>query len=109
MSASLVELIVSRSPPPPGRVVRQRLHGSIEVTTQTILGLNALAPAYDHGFDARSRFSIPPITATPSTQEGDYIRPYVILAKNLKRLVRRWFPFMNEGIDALLPCCHPFF
>ena len=69
----------------------------------------ALAPAYDHGFDARARYSIPPITATPSTQEGDYVCPYVILAKNFKRLVRRRYPFMNEGIDALLPCCHASF
>jgi hypothetical protein len=91
-----------------GRPVRWPLHGSIEITTQTILGLYAFAPAYDHRFDARARYSIPPITATPSTREGDYIRPYVILAKNLERLIRRRLPFMNEGIDALLPCCHPF-
>src|SRR5262245_380317 len=91
------------------QLVRRRLDGSNEVTAQTILGLYALAPAYDHRFDARARYSIPPITATPSTQEGDHIRPYVILAKNLKQLVRRRFPFMNEGVDALLPCCHPFF
>jgi hypothetical protein len=92
-----------------GRMVRRRLDGSIEVTAQTILGLYPLAPAYNHGFDTRARYSVPPITAAPSTQEEDYIRPYMILAKNLKRLVRRRFPFMNEGVDALLPCCHPFF
>jgi hypothetical protein len=52
--------------------------------TQTILGLYAFSPAYDSGFDPRARYSISPITASPSTQEWDYIRPDVILAKNLK-------------------------
>jgi hypothetical protein len=85
------------------------LDGSIEITAQTTLGLYALAPTYDHGFDTRAGYGIPPITAAPSTQEGDYIRPYVILAKNLKRLVRRRFPLVNEGVHALLPCCHLFF
>jgi hypothetical protein len=51
---------------------------------QTILGLYALSPAYDSGFDPRARYSISPITATPSTQEWDHIRPDMILAKNLK-------------------------
>jgi hypothetical protein len=41
-------------------------------------------PSYDSGFDPRARYSISPIAATPSTQEWDYIRPDVILAKNLK-------------------------
>jgi hypothetical protein len=77
--------------------------------SRTILGLYTLSPAYDHGFDARARYTIPPITVGPSTQEGEYIRPTVILAKNLKWPVCGWFPFMNESIDALLPCCHPIF
>ena len=81
----------------------------MSINTRTILGLYALSPAYDSGFDPRARYSILPITATPSTQEWDNIRPDVILAKDLEQLVRWRFPFMNEGIDALLPCRHPFF
>jgi hypothetical protein len=64
-----------------GMLVGRLLDGSIN--TQTILGLYALSPAYDSGFDPRARYSISPIAA-PSPQEWDYIRPDVILAKNLK-------------------------
>jgi hypothetical protein len=92
-----------------GRLVLRRFNGSIEVSAQTVLASEALTPAYDHGFDARARYSVPPTTAAPSAQEGNYIRPYMILAKNLKRLVRGRLPFMNEGVDPLLPCCHPLF
>jgi hypothetical protein len=92
-----------------GGLVRRRSGGSIEVTVQSTFGPDMLAPAYNHGFNARPCHSVPPITAAPSTQEGNYICPYVILAKNLKRLVRRRVPFMNEGVDALLPCRHPLF
>jgi len=46
--------------------------------------VNACSPAYDHGFDAHARFHVLPITATPSTWEGNYICADVILTKKLK-------------------------
>jgi hypothetical protein len=33
----------------------------------------------------------------------------VILTKKLDWQVRRWFAFVNEGIHALLPGCHPLY
>jgi hypothetical protein len=43
------------------------------------------------------------------TWEGNYIGADVILTKKLDWPVRRWFAFVNEGIQALLPCCHPLY
>jgi hypothetical protein len=68
--------------------------------------MNGPSPAYDHGFDAVASFSILPITAIPSTQEGNHIRTDMVLTKNLQWPVHRWFPFVNENIDALLSCRH---
>ena len=70
------------------------------------LGINVPSPAYDHGFDAVASFSILPITAIPSTQEGNHIRTNMVLTKNLQWPVHRRFPVVNESIDALLSCCH---
>jgi len=44
----------------------------------------ACSPAYDYGFDALASFHVLPITATPSTQEVNYICADVILTKKLK-------------------------
>jgi hypothetical protein len=56
-----------------------------------------------------ARFHILPVAAAPSTWEGNYIGADVILTKKLDWPVRRWFAFVNEGIQALLPCCHPLY
>ena len=37
-------------------------------------GIRGRAPDYDHGFNAVASFSILPITAIPSTREGNQIR-----------------------------------
>jgi hypothetical protein len=47
-----------------------------------------------------------PSTAAPSAQEWNDIGADVILAKQLKRLVRRRHAFMGEGTNSLLPCRH---
>jgi hypothetical protein len=47
-----------------------------------------------------------PKTATPSAQEGNDISADVILAKQFKRLIRRWFAFVNKGIDPCLARRH---
>jgi hypothetical protein len=73
------------------------------------LGSNKPSPAYDHGFDAVTSFSVLPITAIPSTWEGNHIRTDMVLTKDLQWPVQGWFPFVNESIDTLLSCCHRVF
>ena len=64
------------------------------------------APANYSSFDAVACFYTLPKASTPSTQKRNHIRADVILTKQFKGLIRRWYAFMSEGIDALLPCCH---
>jgi hypothetical protein len=64
------------------------------------------APAKYHGLNAPVRDHASPPAIAPLAQERNDVRADVIFAKDLKRLVGRRGPFMNEGIDALLPCCH---
>jgi hypothetical protein len=71
------------------------------------VGINGRAPTDDHGFDAVVSFGILPITAIPSTRERNHIRADMVLTKNLQWQVRRWFPIVNESIDALLSRYHP--
>lgn len=73
------------------------------------LGSNKPSPAYDHGFDAVTSFSVLPITAIPSTWEGNHIRTDMVLTKDLQWPVQGWLPFVNESIDTLLSCCHSVF
>jgi hypothetical protein len=80
---------------------------STEAKGQAVLAINVRSPAYDHGFDAVTGFSILPITAAPTAQEGNHICADVILTQNLQWLVHGRFPVVHEGIDTLLPCCHP--
>jgi hypothetical protein len=47
-----------------------------------------------------------PNTALPSAQERDDIGADVILAQELKGLVRRRHAIMGESADSLLPCRH---
>jgi hypothetical protein len=68
---------------------------------------NACSPADDHALDALARFHILPITATPTTEEGNHVRADVIFTKKLEWPVRWWLAFVNESIHALLPRCHP--
>ena len=63
-------------------------------------------PADDDGLDGLAGCHILPIPAAPSTGEGKYIRADVIFTKKLEGAVCRWLAFVNEGIQALLPCCH---
>jgi hypothetical protein len=46
------------------------------------------------------------MVASRSTKERNYIRADMILAKELEGLVRWRIAFMNESVQALLPCCH---
>jgi hypothetical protein len=46
------------------------------------------------------------MVASPSTKERNYVRADMILAKELEGLVRWRIAFMNESVQALLPCCH---
>lgn len=64
------------------------------------------APANYCCFDAVAGIYALPSAAAPSAQEWNDTRADVILAKEFKELVRRWYAFMNIGIDALLPCYH---
>jgi hypothetical protein len=73
------------------------------------LGINERSPAYDHGFDAVASFSVLPITAIPSTREGNHIRTDMVLTKNLQWPVRGRLAVVNESIDAVLSCYHPVF
>jgi hypothetical protein len=67
---------------------------------------SAHAPANHCCFNGAAGIHALPCAAAPSAQEWNDIRADVILAQELKRLVRWWYAFMNEGIDALLPRCH---
>jgi len=64
------------------------------------------APADHRRFDGIARIDALPATATPSTQERDDISADVILAQELKRLLRRRYVVVNESIDSRLPCRH---
>ena len=79
-------------------VVLQRLRGTRFPSTH--------APANYGCFDAAAGIRTVPGAAAPSTQEWNDIRADMILAKELKGLIRGWYAVMSEGIDALLPCCH---
>jgi hypothetical protein len=46
------------------------------------------------------------MVASPSTREWNYVRADMILAKEFEGLVRWRIAFMNESVQALLPCCH---
>ena len=92
---------ISQRPSPRFFVARPSCDGSV--------GGNKPSPAYDHGFDAVASFRILPITAIPSTREGNHIRTDMVLAKDLQWPIEGWFPFVNERIDTLLSCCHPVF
>jgi hypothetical protein len=46
------------------------------------------------------------MVASPSTKERNYIRADMILTKEFEWLVRWRIAFMNESVQALLPCCH---
>ena len=39
-------------------------------------------------------------------RERNYVGADMILAKELQGLVRWRIAFMNESVQALLPCCH---
>jgi hypothetical protein len=75
--------------------------------SNSAFAVDARPPAYDHGVDALTRFHVLPIAADPLTWEGKNIRADVILTKELDWPVRGGFAFVNEGIQALLPRCHP--
>src|ERR1700686_1325861 len=64
------------------------------------------APAKHCDFDGGACRHALPSTALPSAQERNDIGADVILAQELKRLVRRRHAFMSEGADSLLPCRH---
>jgi hypothetical protein len=64
------------------------------------------SPAYHSDLNALRRSHTLPMVASPSTRERNYIRAYMILAKELEGLVRWRIAFMNESVQALLPCCH---
>jgi hypothetical protein len=64
------------------------------------------APADDCRLDGAAGIHALPNPAAPSTQERNDICADVILAQELKRLVRRRDAFVDEGIDSLLPCRH---
>ena len=64
------------------------------------------APANYLCFDAAARIHALPRAVAQSTQERNYIRTDVVLAKKLKWPLSRRLAFMNESTDALLPGCH---
>ena len=64
------------------------------------------SPAYHRDLNALRRSHTLPIVASPSTRERNYIGADMILAKELQGLVRWRIAFMNESVQALLPCCH---
>ena len=64
------------------------------------------APAKHCCFDGRARRRALPNTALPAAQEWNHIGADVILAQELKGLVRRRHAVMGEGADSLLPCRH---
>ncbi len=64
------------------------------------------SPAYHRDLNALRRSHTLPMVASPSTRERNYVRADMILAKELEGLVRWRITFMNESVQALLPCCH---
>jgi hypothetical protein len=64
------------------------------------------SPAYHRDLDALRRSHTLPIVASSSTRERNYIGADMILAKEFEGLVRWRIAFMNESVQALLPCCH---
>jgi hypothetical protein len=64
------------------------------------------APAYDRRFNWAAGIHTVPSAVTPSAQKWNDIGADVILAKKLKRLVRRRNTFVSEGVDTLLPRRH---
>jgi hypothetical protein len=54
-------------------------------------------------FDVSAGFRVFPYTFAPSAQKRKHIRTVVILAEDLKRLVGRRAPLVNEIVNALLP------
>ena len=64
------------------------------------------APAKHRDFDGGACRRALPSTALPLAQERNDIGADVILAQELKRLVRRRHAIMGEIADLLLPCRH---
>ena len=64
------------------------------------------APAKHCDFDGGACRHALPSTAVPSAQERNHIGADVILAQELKGLVRRRHAVMGEVADSLLPCRH---
>src|SRR5580704_5717825 len=64
------------------------------------------APAKHRCFDRGACRHALPSTAVPSAQERNHIGADVILAQELKGLVRRRHAIMGESADSLLPCRH---
>jgi hypothetical protein len=64
------------------------------------------APANDRRFNWAAGIDTVPRAVTPSAQKWNDIGADVILAKKLKRLVRRRNAFVTEGVDSLSPCRH---
>jgi hypothetical protein len=64
------------------------------------------APANNPCFNLAARIHAQPSAVAPSAQEGNDIRADVVLAKELKSLIRRRYAFMSESSNALLSCCH---
>jgi Transposase DDE domain len=66
------------------------------------------APAYDRRFNWAAGIHTVPSAVTPSAQKWNDIGAGVILAKKLKRLVRRRNTFVGEGVDTCrlkMRCC----
>ena len=64
------------------------------------------APAKHCCFDRGACRHASPSSALPSAQERNDIGADVILAQQLKGLIRRRRAFMGEVADSLLPCRH---
>ena len=64
------------------------------------------APAKHCDFDGGACRHALPNAARPSAQERNHIGADVVLAQELKGLVRRRRAFMGEVADSLLPCRH---
>src|ERR1700724_2670004 len=67
---------------------------------------SARAPANHCRLDGGACRHALPSTALPSAQEWNDIGADVILAQQLKGLVRRRHAVMGESADSLLPCRH---
>jgi len=68
--------------------------------------LSECPPAYHRDLDALAGIDVDPVITGPSTGERNKIGAYVILAQDLKRLVRGRRAVVSELIDALLSCGH---